>query len=299
MAQITTVLVAGATGNLGHKIAVALLDSKKFKEVRVLIRGATLADDKKQDKVEQLKKKGAVIVEGDVNDVNSLTQALKGIDAVVAATSGNTFVQGQLNLIEASKAAGVKRFIPGQFGSDVVNYDGPFAVGDAKRTISDALLKSGLDYTVVLNGLFVDYFFSPFFGFDLKNGTVTIYGDGNQKVATTHPADIASAIPHILLNPASKNAKVSIVGDRLTQLEGVALVEKVTGKKLATTTVSRQKLREDIAANPSNPWATIPQQFHLLLSSGHSDVTVNNNKDYPQVHFRSAEEYLKTALQSK
>src|SRR5690349_19591010 len=92
MVQISTVLVAGATGRLGHKIAEALLDSKKFKEVRVLVRSATLNDDNKKDKVELLKKKGAVIVEGDVTDLNSLTNAVKGIDAVIAAISGENFV---------------------------------------------------------------------------------------------------------------------------------------------------------------------------------------------------------------
>jgi uncharacterized protein YbjT (DUF2867 family) len=86
--SISSVLVAGATGNLGYKIALSLLDSKKFKEVRALIRPSTLHGDQKKDKVEQLKAKGAIIKAGDTDDVNSLISAIQGVDAVVSAVSG-------------------------------------------------------------------------------------------------------------------------------------------------------------------------------------------------------------------
>lgn len=90
--SISTVLVAGATGNLGFKTVLALLESKKFKEVRALIRPSTLQGDQKKDKIDQLKAKGAIIKEGDVDDVNSLIPALQGVDAVVSTVTSNDFV---------------------------------------------------------------------------------------------------------------------------------------------------------------------------------------------------------------
>jgi nucleoside-diphosphate-sugar epimerase len=131
--SIQTVLVAGATGNLGFKTTLALLESKKFKEVRALVRPSTLQGDQKKDKIEQLKTKGAIIKEGDADDVNSLIAAFQGVDAVISTASPNDFVvshsmihvmshskiqKAQLNLLEASKAAGVKRFIPSEFSQD-------------------------------------------------------------------------------------------------------------------------------------------------------------------------------------
>jgi nucleoside-diphosphate-sugar epimerase len=123
-------------------------------------------------------------------------------------------------------------------------------------------------------------------------------GDGNQKFATTDVDDIAKAIPYILLNPATKNARVKLVGDRLTQLEAVELVEKLTGKKLTKSFVQVKDLENQIASK-ENRFETLPQQYQLEIVTGKSDIPVNNNSDYPEVKFTTAEEYLKQALASQ
>jgi nucleoside-diphosphate-sugar epimerase len=123
-------------------------------------------------------------------------------------------------------------------------------------------------------------------------------GDGNQKIATTDISDIAKAIPYILLNPASKNARVRIVRDRLSLLEAVELVERLTGKTFTKTFVPVKELENQIASN-ENRFATLFQQVAVMLATGKGDIPVNNNKDYPEVKFTTAEEYLKTALSSQ
>jgi nucleoside-diphosphate-sugar epimerase len=110
--------------------------------------------------------------------------------------------------------------------------------------------------------------------------------------------DIAKAIPYILLNPATKNARVKIVGDRLSQLEAVELVEKLTGKKFTKTFVQVKDLEDQIASKP-NKFETLIQQYAVEVSKGRADIPVNNNSDYPEVKFSTAEEYLKRALASQ
>lgn len=71
--------------------------------------------------IERLKEHGIEVVYGDVNDKESLKKAVEGIEAVIHLVGiivehkGATFeiihTQGTKNLIEASKEAGVKRFI--------------------------------------------------------------------------------------------------------------------------------------------------------------------------------------------
>jgi hypothetical protein len=87
-------------------------------------------------------------------------------------------------------------------------------------------------------------------------------------------SNIAKAIPYILLNPASKNARVRIVGDRLSLLEAVELVEKLTGKKLTKTFVPVKELENQIASN-ENRHTTMFQQFAVLLASGGGDIPVS------------------------
>ncbi len=63
-AEFKTVLIAGATGFLGEKIANAFLDKKQF-DVIVLVRKAN-------EKTDQLKSKGAKVVEVDFSDLEAL-----------------------------------------------------------------------------------------------------------------------------------------------------------------------------------------------------------------------------------
>jgi nucleoside-diphosphate-sugar epimerase len=66
--QFNTVLIAGATGFLGFKIANAFLDKKQF-TVRILAR-------KSSDKTDQLKSKGAEVLEVDFNDPEALKKVI-------------------------------------------------------------------------------------------------------------------------------------------------------------------------------------------------------------------------------
>jgi uncharacterized protein YbjT (DUF2867 family) len=106
------ILVIGGTGYLGSKIA---LEAKHAgHEVVALVRANSDAT-----KLESL---GADIVRGDITDTRSLPPAFKGIDAVVTSAIGYTARksgdsldsvdnQGNRNLADAARSAGVKRFV--------------------------------------------------------------------------------------------------------------------------------------------------------------------------------------------
>ncbi|MBW4570304.1 MAG: NmrA family NAD(P)-binding protein [Tolypothrix carrinoi HA7290-LM1] len=107
-----TVLVVGSTGMLGAKIISALLD-KKTTNVKAMVRPNSDSDTENREKIEQMKAKGATIVEGDLMKPETLLQVCEGVDVVVSAVGNNQVtVPGQKNLIDAAKQQGVKRFIP-------------------------------------------------------------------------------------------------------------------------------------------------------------------------------------------
>jgi hypothetical protein len=63
----------------------------------------------------------------DVSNAESLKKAFTGVDVVVSTISGGGFaVQG--NLLTAAKEAGVKRFVPSEFGVDITKSKYEFAV---------------------------------------------------------------------------------------------------------------------------------------------------------------------------
>ena len=115
---LTNVTVAGGTGVLGFHIVQALLNDGSFK-VKVLRR----LPKTENEKAELLASKGAEIVYADYNQHDDLVNALNGTDALISVVSpGRTgtydFDALQTPLLNAAKAAGVKRFIPSEFGID-------------------------------------------------------------------------------------------------------------------------------------------------------------------------------------
>jgi uncharacterized protein YbjT (DUF2867 family) len=64
--QFKTVLIVGATGDLGSKVTQAFLAKNQF-EVRILVRGIS-------DKAKELERKGARVVETDYSNLESLTK---------------------------------------------------------------------------------------------------------------------------------------------------------------------------------------------------------------------------------
>ncbi|CAG8609808.1 8665_t:CDS:1 [Paraglomus occultum] len=116
--SFTNVTVAGGAGGLGFFITEALLNDGSFK-VKVLRRLPETANDK----AELLASKGAEIVYVDYSQHDNLVNALKETDALISAVSpGRTgsydFDALQTPLLNAAKAAGVRRFIPSEFGID-------------------------------------------------------------------------------------------------------------------------------------------------------------------------------------
>lgn len=77
----STIVLAGATGDLGGRIARALLAKG------ALVRGLARSNSDRE-KVEALRKEGATICEVDFHDAAALAKACEGATCVVSALSG-------------------------------------------------------------------------------------------------------------------------------------------------------------------------------------------------------------------
>ena len=113
-----TILVAGATGNLGFRIVHYLI--KNGASVKALCRPSS-----DPTKIMKLKSLGAEVLQIDIQNLQALTSACIGVECVVSAVSGfaDTIVEGQKSLLAAAVAAGVPRFIPSDFSSDFTKLD--------------------------------------------------------------------------------------------------------------------------------------------------------------------------------
>jgi len=113
-----TVLVVGSTPMLGSKIIAAAID-KRTVEVKAMVRSSNDSHEEKRQKIDEMKAKGAGIIEGELMKAETLRRVCPEVDVFVWAVSNKEVtVLGQKNLIDASKQQGIKRFIPSDYSLD-------------------------------------------------------------------------------------------------------------------------------------------------------------------------------------
>ncbi|KAG0197394.1 hypothetical protein BGX28_009112 [Mortierella sp. GBA30] len=221
MSAPSTIAIAGATGTLGTPITNALLDFGY--KVKVLTRSVTT-----NDKLAAFERRGATVVY-DAFSGNNLVAALKGVEVLVSAVAGD-FYNSQVPLIDAAKAAGVKRFVPSEFGIDTIKYNNdthPFLVG--KNKLRDYLEKSGLEYTYIFNAIFAEYL--PALGFNVTNKTATIHTAPSTRLSVTLLADIGRFTAQALASPLSRNAALRVASYTAPIQDLVHHFEQATGGK--------------------------------------------------------------------
>lgn len=175
--------------------------------------------------------------------MDSLVAALKGQDAVVS-TLNDAFLPVQLKLIEAAVQAGVKRYIPSEFGCDTtipktaalpVFSGGKIAV---QKVLKEKAAAGSLSYTLVVNGPFLDWGLMVGFIINVKNKSADLYDGGDRVFSTTTLADVGKAVAGVLRKPAETKNRAVFVQSAATTLKSlVAAGKKATGQEGWTETV--------------------------------------------------------------
>jgi uncharacterized protein YbjT (DUF2867 family) len=247
-------LIAGATGRLGSEICRLL--KKEGKSVRAIVRSTS-----DPDKMDDLKKCGAELAQGDLRDRDSLDEACQGVEAVISTVSAMPFsyqpgendirtvdIEGLTNLIEAAKTAGVGHFIYTSFSG---NMDLDFSLRNAKRKIEKHLENSGLTYSILRPGYFMEAWLSPVVGFDVENAKAQIYGSGKNPISWISLMDVAKFAVECLDNPAARNATLELGGpEALSPLQTVKVFEDISGQSFEVQFVPEEVLvQQQQAAN--------------------------------------------------
>lgn len=147
----TDVCLFQAGGNLGPSILNAIDKDSHF-TVSVLSRTGSSSTFPDHIKVHR--------IDGSYPE-DELLAALKGQDAVVLLLPPSD-VQNQKSIIDAAIKAGVKRVIPGEFGSDTSNQKiiDQVPIFKGKQEVTQYLQskeETGLSWTGIINGAFFDW----------------------------------------------------------------------------------------------------------------------------------------------
>ncbi|KAM0276601.1 hypothetical protein ACHAQH_006558 [Verticillium albo-atrum] len=243
---MAVIAVAGGTGNVGSTIVEALVATGKH-EVKILGR-------KSNPELEQ--ELGAVIIPVDYTDVAATTKALEdnNVNTVVSAINmiPNAGVPPEEYLIQAADASKTtKRIITSGWGiPHSPEQIKDFASVEPKLNARKALQNTkDLEYTVVHNGFFLDYWtvkpskMAPMTMIvDIHNKTAALPGDGNTPVAFTHTSDVAKFVA-ALVEADKWEPDSTIVGDKVSWNEFVKLAEAAQGTEFNVTYDSIEDLK--------------------------------------------------------
>lgn len=238
------ILVIGATGILGGMITKQLLDQGK--DVRILVRENSPAEQMalqgRATSPRFLIDSGAKPTKGDLRDRSSLDELFKGIETVI--TTANTAVrggedsvdsvdrQGNLNLIEAAKIAGVKQFIFISFlGAHPNN---PVPLFQAKAHTEKALIESGIPYTILSPNFFMEIWIGMVVGIPLQSGQpVTLVGQGQRLHSLISIRDVAAFTVAAVDHSAAINQRFVLGGPEPVSWCGIVeTFSRILGKQL-------------------------------------------------------------------
>lgn len=290
------VALVGATGDLGNHVANVFLTSYRpfFSKIVVIARDTTTASAK------QLAAQGAELRQVNSADpVQSFAQAFAGVDVVVSLV-GNAPLECKDALFDGALKAGVKAYLPSEYGSDYrVNdfpgWDDVAWIAKAKHVRRARELAQGkVKIVAVYTGLFLEGALGPYssyFGFDTKNLTYTAVGSLDAKTATTTKADIGRSLAELSLLALSPELAsqvpddVHIAGDNVSYRDVQGIAHRVRDElglnkgdivlKSEDLEAYRATVREDQLKKPA-PGPL--RHIRILIAEGKMDFSKNHNE---------------------
>ena len=291
---MTTVLLAGASGDLGERTARALL--QRGAEVRALTRPGA-------GKSEQLRALGTHPVEADYADPGALARACAGADVVVSTVSGvrSVVVDAQTQLLEAAVAAGVPRFVPSDFSADYRRIPpGSNRNFEMRRDFARVLDRAPIRATSVLMGAFADMLTGQAPIVLAERGRVLYWHDADQLLDFTTKDDTAAYTADVALDGDAPRY-LEVAGSSVSARDLAASMTRITGRRFRPTwagglgllrgmaTVGRAVSRDEQAPFPA--WQGM-QYLHSMYSGlGRLGPRLDNDR-YGVRSWTSAEQVL-------
>ena len=289
------IVLAGATGDLGFRIAQALL--KRGATVRALVRPGNVKPE-----VTALHDLGAEIVAVDFNSVMALTTACAGAACVVSALSGlrDVIVDGQKRLLDAAVAAGVPRFIPSDYSIDYTRLPtGSNRNLDLRREFNQRLDQAPIQATSILNGMFTDLLTgqAPVVLFGPKR--VLYYGSADQPLDFTTIANTAEFTAAAALDPttprylrvAGEVATVRGLQRAASEATGAPFkLLRVGGLWVLGSLIKVTKTLMPVSGDVFPPWQGM-QYLHNMFTGLPKLAPLDNNR-YPEIRWTAVRELL-------
>ena len=264
-----TILITGATGQLGRLVVESLLE-------RNVPAGQIVAGGRNAAKLEELAGLGVQTRTLDYSDPVSLREAMVGVDKVLLVSGnepGPQRVPQHLNVIEAAKDAGVGLLA---YTSITKADTSTMALAADHRATEQALRESGVPFAMLRNGWYLENYTDQLGGY-LQHGSV--FGSaGEGRVSAATRADLAEAAAAILLADGQAGTVHELGGDEAISLEDLAReVSAATGQSVTYQDLPEADFaRLLVGAGVPEPFARILADSDRGISRGELLVPGND-----------------------
>jgi NmrA-like family len=220
------IVVVGATGNLGGKIAKYLL--AKNVEVRAIVRLQT-----DTSKINILRDQGVKVFQVDTNDVAAIAKHCEGAACMISALSGlrETIIDVQKIFLDAAVFAKVPKFIPSDYSIDFTNLvPGTNRNLDLRREFHKILDSETIKATTIFNGPFMDLLTTDMPLILFKKQRILCWGNSSQNMEFTSTENIAAFTAEAALDDTTPRY-LRIAGDRMSSQDFVSLLTDMSKKQ--------------------------------------------------------------------
>lgn len=294
------IVIAGATGNLGGRIAREL--RQRGAAVRALVRLGTSAE-----RLGPLQQQGVEIVEADLHARAAVVRACQGSWCVVSTLLGleNVLIDAQGALLDAAVEAGVPRFIPSDYAMDFTKIKlGLNRNFDLHRKFHERLDGAPIRSTSILNGAFANLLTgeAPLVLFKIHR--VLYWGDNpEQKLDFTTMDDTAAYTAEVALDPDGPRM-LRVAGEQISAVGLASAASEVSGKGfrlLRGGSLARlQRMIKVTRALTPKSDAPFPvwqgMQYLYCMFEGSGMLKPLDNARYPNLRWTGVRSVLKQAV---
>ena len=281
-----TLLVTGASGQLGRRVLQLLLDKKSGPIIATTRTPASLAD---------FAAKGVEVREASFDQPESLATAFKGADrALLISTDaldrpGHRLEQ-HLATIKALAAAGVKHVV---YTSLTRPEDSVVTIAPDHQKTEEALAASTLDFTILRNNMYIDLALGVFAAAVASGQLVDARAKG--KIGFVTREDCAQAAAAALSATTTGRTTLEITGpESLSSDQIAAALSDITGKQVGHVAVPFAAAIEGMVKHGlPQPVAEMMASFDAACEKGQLDLATDAVKQLTGRAPQSVNEFLK------
>jgi NAD(P)H dehydrogenase (quinone) len=250
-----SILVTGATGQLGRLVVEALLR-------RGVPAQQIIATGRRTEVLADLADRGVVVRRADFDDQASLPEAFAGADKLllVSGSQAGQRVRQHANAINAAKAAGVRLLA---YTSGVRASTSTLLANQDHRATERLLAQAGVPHALLRNCWYLENYTGQLPVY-LERGIVGAAGAG--KVSAAPRADYAGAAAAVLAGEGHAGAVYELGGEPFTMAELAEVISAATGRTVTYTDLPPEQYQAVLVG------AGLPDETAAMVADGDRGV---------------------------